>query len=252
MTLTFLGTSACRFDDGDDTVHYLINDSILIDTGWFATANLKGVGVDPLSVKHLLFTHLHHDHYLGLPGFLFYLKCYKASGSTTIYGPAADVRRVVGLAEGLLQRDRFYSDTPEAPVVELPDQGSMEIDDITISYITAPHPVDARSYLFEAEGCGRIGISGDTTYNPALSELFKDCDLIIHEASLGACTADSRDNPALHAGAVDAARIAETAGAKRLVLVHGSREGRDASLEAARSHFTGDVSWPEPGLQITI
>lgn len=252
LTITFLGTSSCRFDRHDDTVHYVINESMMVDTGWFAVSNLTRLGIDPLAIKHLLFTHLHHDHYLGLPGFLFHLKCHRAWENTTVYGPAGDVQLVVALAEQLLQKDRFYPETPTVPVVELPEEGSLEMDGLTVAWVKAIHPVSARSYLFTDADGATIGITGDTAYNDRLVDFYRDCDLLIHEASLGAASADPGTNTALHSGAIDAALIAERAGARRLMLVHGSRSFHEAAAQAAREVYHGDVIWPEPGQKETI
>ena len=69
--IMFLGTTACIFDKNDDTPSFLINKKYLFDTGFALVNNLVNNDIDPLSIKYLFFTHMHHDHYISLPSFLF-------------------------------------------------------------------------------------------------------------------------------------------------------------------------------------
>jgi len=80
-----------------------------------------------------------------------------------------------------------------------------------------------------------------------MDDFFRGCRVLIHEASLGAKSAASVSNNALHSGAPDAARLANAAAIEKLVLVHGARSTRKTSIEAARANFDGEVVWPEPG-----
>ena len=73
-TVTFLGTSAVVPGAGHDTASFLINGKYLVDTGWYATIKMRGYGFDPMQLEYLFFTHCHHDHYIGLPQLLFYLR----------------------------------------------------------------------------------------------------------------------------------------------------------------------------------
>lgn len=247
MRITFLGTSACSFDSGDDTVHYLINDELLVDAGWAVVPNLRRHGYDPLTIRYLLFTHFHHDHYMGLAGLLFDLLSRKASGSITVYGPESDNELVVNRTLSFLQKERFYPTAPGVETVSLPQSGRIHLGDLTVLFGRANHPVDARSYVIEDSDGHRVGISGDTAPQSGMDEFFRGCRVLIHEASLGAASASSVPNEALHSGAPDAARLASAAAVEKLVLVHGARSTRKAARQAAQAHFGGEVTWPEPG-----
>jgi ribonuclease BN (tRNA processing enzyme) len=65
--------------------------------------------------------------------------------------------------------------TPEAPT---------RIGDVTLSVRRTRHAVPCFASKLERAG-RRIGISGDTLYDPGLIEWFGDCDLILHEAATG-------------------------------------------------------------------
>ena len=101
--IMFLGTTACIFDKNDDDPCFLINKKYLFDTGFALVNNLVNNDVEPLDIKYLFFTHMHHDHYISLPAFLFY---YIQKGGNLselkIIGPANDVRRIVKKAMDFL------------------------------------------------------------------------------------------------------------------------------------------------------
>ena len=65
--VTVLGSSGCKYDYGNDTASFLINNKIIIDTGWNLVENLLDLNLNPADFDTVLFTHFHHDHYLALP-----------------------------------------------------------------------------------------------------------------------------------------------------------------------------------------
>lgn len=86
----------------------------------------------------------------------------------------------------------------------------------------------------------RVTLSGDTAPCAAITELARDADLLVHEATFGE---DERDRAAetRHATARQAAEVAREAGARRLVLTHVSpRYSREAPelLAEARAEFS--------------
>ena len=95
-----------------------------------------------------------------------------------------------------------------------------------------------------------LAFTGDTAYDPSLPALFRDADLLIHEASYGARSA-SDDNASLHSGAPDAARVAREAGVKRLALIHCPRPQQAEALAAARALFPATI-YPEEGERVDV
>lgn len=72
-TITILGNGPVRPAVGGETASFVINDHILVDAGWCNVLHMRRFGLDPGGINHLVMTHFHHDHYLGLPHLLFYL-----------------------------------------------------------------------------------------------------------------------------------------------------------------------------------
>src|SRR5919107_164396 len=94
--LTFLGAAAVLPAPGEDTASFLINGTLLVDCGWHAALKMQTYGYDPTRVETLFFTHCHHDHYMGLPGLLFFRgmrqsNAGKVLSPLTIVGPPDDL-----------------------------------------------------------------------------------------------------------------------------------------------------------------
>ena len=87
--LRIYGSSDWCPTPGNDGSCYLLDDRILIDTGWRGVTHLIDDEVDPLQAPTMLFTHLHPDHRLALPQLIMYwrIKKYTLAG-LTVAGPA--------------------------------------------------------------------------------------------------------------------------------------------------------------------
>ena len=99
----------------------------------------------------------------------------------------------------------------------------------------------------------RVVLSGDTRPSDAAVEWSRAADLLVHEATFGDEDA-ARAAETGHSTAREAARVAQRAGARRLVLTHFSaRHSRDTSelVREAREEFT-DVVAARDGMEIDV
>jgi ribonuclease Z len=242
-TITFLGTAAAVPGAGEDSASYLINGHLQIDCGWYSALKMAHYGYSPLGVETLFFTHCHHDHYMGLPGLLFYRAMRgKREGRTAplvIVGPADDLLVVVDLARRFLQSERFGFDAMQSGVELRPLEPGATFEDqrYRIETIRALHPVTGFCLRLTDKHSGVVlAFSGDTAPNPALAEHARGADLLIHEASVRPDLPDAQLRGD-HSRAPDAAETARAAGVWRLRLVHLAGDHREASLAAARRIF---------------
>ena len=249
--IMFLGTTACIFDKNDDTPSFLINKKYLFDTGFALVNNLVNNDIDPLSIKYLFFTHMHHDHYISLPSFLFY---YMQKGGDVkklkIIGPAKDVRRIVEKAMSFSESKSWENKTPQ--IIELEPGEIFETDDTTFETCESIHGVQGICYRITDKNTGVvICATGDTQLNSKLDTFFKECDLLVHEISLG-----FEENPTIrhgHSTVYEAVNLANCVGAKKLFFVHNSKKIKDDVIEYAKANFQGDMAlWPEKGVYYTI
>jgi ribonuclease Z len=238
--VTMLGTAAVLPGAGEDTACFLINGSVLFDTGWCAALKMQSYGYNALDVEWLIFTHCHHDHYMGLPALLFFRGMSLAWGRTPpplkIIGPPSDLEPVVRLSQAFLQAERFPGVWQEPELYPLPPGETFETENFQLETCRSLHGVEGICGRFTDRTSGRVvAFSGDTGPNPALVELAWRADLLIHEASVAPETPDFK--AVVHSRSTDAARVAVEAEVARLRLVHLGPDHRQRSLEVARQLF---------------
>jgi ribonuclease BN (tRNA processing enzyme) len=239
LSVIVLGTASCTPEKGGNTASFVVGRRVVLDAGWYLTDRLLAVGISPLDVEAVCFTHCHHDHIIGLPQILFY---WGISGDKRpkrpfhVYGPAGEIRRVVDDAFRFLQFDRYPELRFDCEVHELRGGARIEVAGLKVATCSARHTVPGLGYRFENEAGASAVFSGDTAFNPDLTELARGVGLLVHEASYGARSV--RDDARWgHSGAPDAAEVARQAGVARLAIVHCGEAAREAALDAARAIF---------------
>ncbi|MCZ6680945.1 MAG: MBL fold metallo-hydrolase [Candidatus Poribacteria bacterium] len=253
--VTFLGTASAVPTAGHDTASFIINGKYLVDTGWNAAIRMLEHGFNPMNLEYLFFTHCHHDHYLGLPHLLFYLRMRQRDRPDRpplkVVGPAEDTEKVISLAHRFLQTDRFPQLERAPDIIPLTPGESYEEEAFHIDTSGTIHPVQGLCYKFTDKRSGAVfAFTGDTAYHAPIAEHVKGVPFLIHEASFGP------DNPAPgsssgHSGAPQAATIAQAAGVDLLALIHCSEQQSQAALVAARRIFPNTI-FPADGQTVTL
>ncbi|NPA22408.1 MAG: MBL fold metallo-hydrolase [Candidatus Micrarchaeota archaeon] len=101
----------------------------------------------------------------------------------------------------------------------------------------------------------KVAYTGDTMYYEAIVEEIKGADLLIHEATFR--EADQQDAiQKKHSTIADAARIAQKAGVKTLVLTHISsrydKVPEEELIQEAKRYFQGEVILAHDGLKLEV
>lgn len=202
------------------------NHGVLIDAG----TGLRRLVEQPallagLERLDIVLTHFHLDHVAGL-GYLPALEL-----RATLWGGG---HRLVGEpTEDVLARflDRPFFPVPlETLFADVRDLPEHPLD-------LGPFTVESRIQLRHADPTLALRIGGlvyctDTAADPATPAFAAGAELLFHDA----WTPDEGDDN--HASAAEAARIAEAAGAERLVLIHvNPLAPADELLPAARASF---------------
>ncbi|HUS80323.1 MAG TPA: MBL fold metallo-hydrolase [Armatimonadota bacterium] len=254
VTLTFIGTASCTPPAGNETACLLVNGHLLVDTGWCAALSLLRCGHDATELDHVLITHCHHDHYMGLASVFFYRRMQGArmpadAPELRVIGPAEDIGRVVELARAYLQVDRFSAVQTNPQVVPLQPGEGCSAGELAITTAPGQHQVQALACRLRDTNTGiQIGVSGDTAYKPDLAEFFAGVDVLVYEASTG--TTDPAVTPETgHSGVRQSAAIARDARVGRLYIVHTNTAQRVEIMAAAREVFP-ESHWPEPGMTL--
>ncbi len=248
MRITLLGTgnptpSLRRVGSG-----YLVeiaDDLIVLDHGPGAHQRLLESGTKVTDVTHMMFSHLHFDHYLDFPR-LFMTRWDQSASlipELKVFGPsptaemvdrlfgengafAWDIEARCNWGASLNVHKMRGGSIPRkkpAPVVQEFDHGDViETDNWRLSIAEVPH---SQPYLkclamrFDTDE-GSLVYSGDTGPSKALEELALGCDVLIHCATNISGTVMDPAHLAGSAGHIEAAQAAANSGAKTLVTTH--------------------------------
>lgn len=230
------------------------NQAFIFDSGSGSIRKLMRMGFPMGKVQAEFLTHLHSDHIDGLGEALLQAWIGGSRGAPLpVYGPEGTDKVVAGFnqAYAIDQGFRVAHHGPKvanpagaggaAQIIALPDgTGSVvayDKDGVKITAIRVNHDPVKPAFGYRIDYQGRaIAISGDTVYAPGFVAAAKGADLMFHEAlnkdmvaALGRKLAERgqtnaaqimHDIQGYHASPEDAARAAQEAGAKALVLYH--------------------------------
>ncbi len=208
---------------------------ILIDCGAGTLRRLLQIGLTYIDIDIILLTHTHPDHTSDLVPFLFgarYPSKPRREALPVVGGKGVSgfIDRLNSAFDGLLLSPYFDVD-----VREVEGEGW---DWCGLRFLSLPvrHIDNSRGYRIEGGGV-RLAFSGDTDWTERLIELAEGVDFFICEASFpDNSKVDGHLTPAL------AARIAEDASVKTLILTHLYPEVESEPIEdVVRKRFSGRV-----------
>jgi ribonuclease BN (tRNA processing enzyme) len=157
---------------------------MLIDCGVTSPVALQRRDVAQSELTHLVISHLHGDHFGGVPFLLLDARYNQPRASVLpIAGPPSVERRIVDTLE-LLFPGTSQRVLPRVPhrFVELPHRVRTEIDGVAVTPFEVVHPSGAPAYALRVEIAGRtIAYSGDTEWTPSLIDAADGADVFICE-----------------------------------------------------------------------
>lgn len=211
----------------------------------------------PSEIKSVFISHLHSDHILDLPDFIYALWWRRRAG-LTIYGPLGIERTIQGIGD-MLSYDtqvrlggRQPTPNPRGyiPTVVTLQPGIVhQADGLTIEAFQVPHGDIRPAFGFKiiTPDLSAI-ISGDTAFSEVLQQKARGVDYLIHEvvsaAGLGKRSPFWQNyHTQSHTIAARVGEIAQAAGVKTLVLYHGLFFGADEDtvVREASGTFDGPV-----------
>jgi ribonuclease Z len=247
------------------------SDKVLIDCGEGTQRQLvRSVGLP--EITEVFLTHLHVDHWLGLPGMVKSFELRDRSAPMTVFGPPGTAALMEVMRRTVLGRLKF-----RFSVVELEPDAIVELDGYEIHALRVRHRGEAYGYAlieddrpgrFDAELATSLGVefgpdfgrlqrgetvngvtpeqvvgptrrgrrlvfSGDTAPCDMVRVAADGADVLVHEATF---TSEERERAMEtgHSTAAQAAELAREAGVELLALTHLSTRymGREIRDEA--------------------
>jgi ribonuclease BN (tRNA processing enzyme) len=201
---------------------------MLVDCGATSLTALRAQGLDPQAVDTVAVTHLHGDHFGGLPFLILDGQFRRRTAPLRIIGPPGIAARLTSAMETLFPGSAGVSRRFDVEVSELAPGGSARAGELRVRGWEVVHASGAPPLALRVEdGRTSFAYSGDTEWTPALLAAADG-------ASLFAAEAYTFDRPVrYHLDYQTLAAHAPQIGAARIVLTHLSPDmlGRQADAE---------------------
>jgi ribonuclease BN (tRNA processing enzyme) len=192
----------------------------LLDCGATALVAMRRFAIDPATVDAIFLSHLHGDHFAGLP-FLLLEQHFvgRRERPLVIVGPAGTQQRLMAALDVLFPGSAKLAWGFPLAFAELGERRTARFGPFAITPHVVTHPSGSAAFALRLEiGDRLIGYSGDTEWTDVLLKVARDTDLFIME-----CYAFD-NSPRYHITYNVLLKHLHELRAKRLVLTHLSQE----------------------------
>jgi ribonuclease BN (tRNA processing enzyme) len=213
---------------------------VLLDCGATSLTALKRCGLDPGEVSAVVISHLHGDHFGGLPFLVLDGQFAGRADPLTVIGPPGTAARLRAAMECLFPGSSTAQRRFAVQVRELAPGSTVQAAGVQAAAWAADHPSGAPALCLRLAVGGKvIGYTGDTAWTASLTEVAAEADLLIAEAYY-------RDKPVPHhLRLADLEAHRAELGSRRIILTHLS-----ADMLAASSHHRYQIA--SDGLSLRI
>ena len=203
MQLIITGSGSALPDPlrGGASCAVVVDGTVLqFDCGRRVLENLMLVGINPMKIDHMFFTHLHFDH---ISDYDYYAITNWVAGrqdTVYVYGPGGTEAMSEGAIRYMHAMNVDFIGTilehwpphmaarpRETPPYEVRDIGPgtvLETDNFKVSCLETKHlpdpSVKSLGYRVDSD-YGSVAISGDTAVSDGMKTLAKDVDILVHE-----------------------------------------------------------------------
>ncbi len=188
MRLQFLGSGDAFGSGGRFNMCMLVESAatrFLLDCGASSLIAMKRYGVSPDSIDTILITHLHADHFGGLPFFILDAQFSKRRTPLTIAGPPGLRRRLPEAMEVFFPSSSKIMQKFDVGILEWEPRVQAVINNLSVTpyVVSADHVAHSPSFALRVETDGRIlTYSGDADWCNELAEAAHEADLFVCEA----------------------------------------------------------------------
>jgi ribonuclease BN (tRNA processing enzyme) len=201
---------------------------VLLDCGATSLSALKRLGLDPGEISAVFVSHLHGDHFGGLPFLILDGQFSRRTTPLAVAGPPGTARRLAETMECLFPGSSQVRRRFGVQVTELTPGSTSTVCGIEVRAWEASHPSGAPALLLRLDLAGHvIAYTGDTAWTAAIADAAADADLLIAEAYY-------RDkNIPYHLRLADLDTHRDQLTARRVILTHMSADMLGSQRETA-------------------
>ncbi len=226
VTVTFAGSGDAFGSGGRDQACIHLRGPggaapVLLDCGATSLSALRRSGLDPGEVAAIFISHLHGDHFGGVPFMILNGQFSGRVEPLPVIGPAGTGRRLAALMECMFPGSSTVARRFRVPVTELEPGDEATAAGVRALAFAADHPSgpDGPALALRlAIGGKLIGYTGDTAWTGALADVAAGADLLIAEAYY------REKSIPYHLSHADLAARAGLLTSRRIVLTHMSAD----------------------------
>ena len=187
INITFLGTGDAFGHGGRLQPCIMVETPLrrfLMDCGTTATLAMHRFGIAPNDIELILISHLHGDHFGGLPFFMLAAQLHSnRRAPLTIAGPQGTGERLKAAMEILFPGSSKIKQKFPLHIIELKPETPWHFHEILVHSLAGVHPSGSPALALRLEVGGKvIAYTGDTEWFDGLVPILKNADLLIAES----------------------------------------------------------------------
>ena len=239
MQVTFVGSGDAFGSGGRFNTCIMVESAaarVLVDCGASSLVAMRRLDIDPNSIDGVVISHLHGDHFGGLPFFLLDAQLVsRRTRALRLIGPPGFGERLFAAREIFFPRSSVVQPTYDLQIEEILPGEQVMLRDIAVSGFEVDHFCAAPPLALRLEAGGRsLCYTGDTQWTDRLIEAAKNVDLLIAEAYFF----DKKIK--WHLDYATLAQNLDRIGARRVVLTHMSADMLARRNEVAECDLASD------------
>jgi ribonuclease BN (tRNA processing enzyme) len=156
---------------------------LLLDCGASSLIAMRRFGVDPQAIDTVILSHLHGDHFGGVPFLVLDGQFKRRTRPLLVAGPPGVEKRVREAMEVFFPGSTRIERKFETRFVELADRVAVEAGPVHVTGYEVSHASGAPPFALRITGEGKVvTYSGDTEWTESLVDAVQGADLFIAEA----------------------------------------------------------------------
>lgn len=156
---------------------------MLLDCGASSLVAMKRASVEPAEIETVALTHLHGDHFGGVPFLILDAQFRRRERPLLVAGPPGTEERLGAAMEVLFPDSSRAERSFDVSVVELEPSTPLDVGPATVTAFPVEHASGAPAYALRVALEGKqIVYSGDTQWTETLRDAAREADLFVCEA----------------------------------------------------------------------